>query len=172
MAVLKEEINAWPVNGTTDEKLPKEGRKDELNLPTRPLNLPHAEYSTPRGVSPLISVPQAGLQYPNYTPFKLPELVEHQFVDRAIGSDPQKAALLRAATEIKHLTPAIGTELVGIQLKTLNDIQKNELSRLVAERGVVFLRDQDLDVHEQIAFGAYFGELHIHQMAGIIPDLP
>jgi len=23
-----------------------------------------------------------------------------------------------------------------------------------------------------LAFGAYFGELHIHQMAGIIPDLP
>jgi sulfonate dioxygenase len=102
----------------------------------------------------LISVPKAGLQYPNYTPFKLPELLEHHFVDKAIGSDPNKAELFGAATEVKHLTPAIGTELVGIQLKTLTDTQKNELARLVAERGVVFLRDQELDVYEQIAFGA------------------
>ncbi len=43
---------------------------------------------------------------------------------------------------------------------------------LPSERGVVFLRDQELDVHEQIAFRAYFRELHIHQMPGIIPDLP
>jgi sulfonate dioxygenase len=144
----------------------------EPNIPPKPLNLPHPEYSTPRGVSPLISVPKAGIQYPNYTPFKLPDLVEHLFVDKAIGSDLKKTQLLSAATEVKHLTPAIGTELVGIQLKSLNDTQKNELARLVAERGVVFLRDQEMDVHEQIEFGAYFGELHIHQMAGIIPDLP
>ena len=145
---------------------------DELVLPSKPHNLPHPEYRTPRGVSPLVSVPAAGLQYPNYTPFQLPELVEHAFVDKAIGSDPTKSHLLRAVKKIKHLTPAIGTELLGIQLTSLNDVQKNELARLVAERGVVFLRDQELDVHQQIAFGAYFGDLHIHQMAGIIPDLP
>ncbi|KAK6612466.1 TfdA family Taurine catabolism dioxygenase TauD [Botrytis cinerea] len=144
----------------------------KLKLPPKPENLPHPEYTTPRGVSPLISVPKAGLQYPNYTPFKLPDLVEHPFVDRGIDSDPKKSKLLGAASEVKHLTPSIGTELVGIQLTSLDDTQKNELARLVAERGVVFLRDQEMDVHEQIEFGSYFGELHIHQMAGIIPDLP
>lgn len=144
----------------------------ELNLPERPANLPHPEYQTPRGVSPLESVPAAGLQYPNYTPFKLPNLVELPFIDRAINSDIHKTSLLSSATSIIHLTPAIGTELVGLQLASLSSTQKNELARLVAERGVVFLRDQDLDVHQQIDFGAYFGELHIHQMAGIIPDLP
>ncbi|KAM3065871.1 hypothetical protein ACMFMF_010799 [Clarireedia jacksonii] len=146
--------------------------KKPAKLPPKPENLPHPEYSTPRGISPLVSVPRAGLQYPNYTPFKLPDLVEHEFVDRGIHADPKKARLLTAASEVKHLTPFIGTELVGLQLTSLDDTQKNELSRLVAERGVVFLRDQDLDVHEQIEFGSYFGELHIHQMAGIIPDLP
>lgn len=144
----------------------------KLKLPPKPENLPHPEYTTPRGVSPLISVPKAGLQYPNYTPFKLPDLVEHPFVDRGIDSDPKKSKLLGAASEVKHLTPSIGTELVGIQLTSLDDTQKNELARLAAERGVVFLRDQEMDVHEQIEFGSYFGELHIHQMAGIIPDLP
>jgi sulfonate dioxygenase len=144
----------------------------ELKLPPKPQNLPHPEYSTPRGTSPLISVPSAGIQYPNYTPFKLLDLVEIPFIDKAIGSDFKKTNLLRAATEVKHLTPAIGTELLGMQLTRLSDTQKNELARLVAERGVVFLRDQQMDVHEQIEFGAYFGQLHIHQMAGIIPDLP
>lgn len=144
----------------------------DVVLPTRPANLPHSEYRTPRGISPLQSVPEAGLQYPNYTPFKLPNLVERDFVDRGIGSDVKKAALLTAASEVIHLTPEIGTELVGLQLSELNEKQKNELARLVAERGVVFFRDQRLDIHQQIEFGAYYGELHIHQMAGLVPDLP
>ncbi|KAF4626617.1 hypothetical protein G7Y89_g11544 [Cudoniella acicularis] len=144
----------------------------DVKLPQRPANLPHPEYTTPRGISPLKSVPVAGLQYPNYTPFKLPNLVEFDFRDRGIDASPAKEALLGAATDVIHLTPSIGTELVGIQLKDLDDVQKNELARLIAERGVVFLRDQDLDVHQQIEFASYFGELHIHQMAGIIPDLP
>lgn len=141
-------------------------------LPEKPKGLPHPEYETPRGISPLESVPKSGLQYPNYTPFKLPTLTEQPFTDRAISSNPAKTSLLSAATSTIHLTPAIGTELTGLQLCDLTPKQKNELGRLVAERGVVFLRDQDLDVHEQIEFGAYYGPLHIHQMAGIIPDLP
>ncbi|PYI16289.1 tfdA family taurine dioxygenase [Aspergillus japonicus CBS 114.51] len=144
----------------------------EVVLPPRPPNLPHPEYRTPRGVSPLDSVRAAGLQYPNYTPFKLPNLAIQPFTDRGLSSSPNKQDLLSAATEIIHLTPEIGTELTGLQLTQLTDVQKNDLARLVAERGVVFFRDQQMDVHEQIAFGAYFGELHIHQMAGIIPDLP
>jgi len=174
MAISKELVAQEPTaSGVQSKEISLDQSKEpQLLLPAKPDNLPHPEYVTPRGVSPLKSVPAAGLQYPNYTPFKLPELVEHPFIDKAIGSDPSKLHLFSAVKEIKHLTPAIGTELVGIQLTSLNSIQKNELACLVAERGVVFLRDQDLDVHQQITFGAYFGELHIHQMAGIIPDLP
>lgn len=169
--------NRTPEQSSDEKELTNHTRvqisqKSKLILPSEPEGLPHPEYKTPRGVSPLTSVPAAGLQYPNYTPFKLPDLVEHPFIDKAIGSDPTKSHLLSAATEVKHLTPAIGTELVGIQLTSLNDVQKNELARLVSERGVVFLRDQEMDAHEQVVFGSYFGELHIHQMAGIIPDLP
>ncbi|RAL14692.1 TauD/TfdA dioxygenase family protein [Aspergillus homomorphus CBS 101889] len=145
---------------------------NDLILPPRPPNLPHAEYRTPRGASPLESVRAAGLQYPNYTPFKLPNLTTRPFSDKGLQSDPSKSNLLSAAKEVVHLTPEIGTELTGLQLTALSDVQKNELARVVAERGVVFFRDQHMDVHEQIAFGAYFGDLHIHQMAGIIPDLP
>ncbi|KAL4971466.1 hypothetical protein BDW66DRAFT_165211 [Aspergillus desertorum] len=144
----------------------------DTQLPPRPPNLPHPEYRTPRGVSPLHSVRAAGLQYPNYTPFKLPNLTLSPFTDRGIYACPDKARLLQGATEIIHLTPTIGTELVGLQLTSLTPEQKDDLALLVAERGVVFLRDQEMDVHDQISFAAYYGDLHIHQMAGIIPDLP
>ncbi|KAL3481760.1 hypothetical protein BJX99DRAFT_270086 [Aspergillus californicus] len=145
---------------------------DIQTLPERPSTLPHPEYHTPHGVSPLESVRAAGLEYPNYTPFKLPNLTLKPFTDRGLAADPQKARLLSAAQEIIHLTPEIGTELVGLQLTSLTPEQKDDLALLVAERGVVFFRDQKMNVHEQIAFAAYYGDLHIHQMAGIIPDLP
>ncbi|KAL4861965.1 hypothetical protein BDV12DRAFT_207634 [Aspergillus spectabilis] len=143
-----------------------------MPLPERPPNLPHPEYRTPPGASPLDSVRAAGLEYPNYTPFKLPNLISKPFTDRGLSASPEKHSLFSSATSITHLTPEIGTELSGLQLTSLTDEQKNDLALLVAERGVVFLRDQEMDVHEQIEFASYFGDLHIHQMAGIIPDLP
>lgn len=52
-----------------------------------------------------------------------------------------------------------GTEIHGIQLNKLTDQQKDELALLVAERGVVFFRDQDINIHEQIELGRYYGPL-------------
>ncbi len=63
------------------------------------------------------------------------------------------------------LAPAIGTEIRGLQLSQLNDLQKDELALLLAERGVVVFRDQDfkdIGVEKQKAFARYFGPLHIH----------
>ena len=48
-------------------------------------------------------------------------------VDRAGFADPEKRALLSAATKVTHLTPAIGTEIEGIDLRQLSDKQKDEL---------------------------------------------
>lgn len=53
--------------------------------------------------------------------------------DRAFFADPQNRALLSAVTDIKHLTPYIGTELIGVQLSKLDAKQKDELALLVAE---------------------------------------
>ncbi|KAL4871691.1 hypothetical protein BDV12DRAFT_205995 [Aspergillus spectabilis] len=77
--------------------------------------------------------------------------------DRAFFADPEKKSLLSAATEVSHLTPYIGTELVGIQLSQLNNKQKDELALLVAERGVVFFRDQDLTLEGQHEFTKHYG---------------
>ena len=63
-------------------------------------------------------------------------------VDPGSRADPEKKALLSAAKEVIPLTRHIGTEIVGLQLKDLTDQQKDELGLLVAERSVVFFRDQ------------------------------
>ena len=47
--------------------------------------------------------------------------------DRALNADPEKKSLLSAASKVTHLTPTIGTELLGIDLRQLSDSQKDEL---------------------------------------------
>ncbi|GMF78459.1 unnamed protein product [Aspergillus oryzae] len=83
-------------------------------------------------------------------------------VDPGTRADPEKKALLSAAKEVIHLTRHIGTEIVGLQLKDLTDQQKDELGLLIAERSVVFFRDQDLSPQQQKALGEYFGEVEVH----------
>lgn len=56
--------------------------------------------------------------------------------DRAFFADPEKKALLSAVTKVRHVTPYIGTQLVGVQLSQLDAKQKDELALLVAEVGV------------------------------------
>ncbi|KAL4915209.1 hypothetical protein BDW62DRAFT_188845 [Aspergillus aurantiobrunneus] len=77
--------------------------------------------------------------------------------DRAFFADTEKKSLLSATTKVKHLTPYIGTELQGVQLSKLDAKQKDELALLVAERGVVFFRDQDLTLDEQYQFSQHYG---------------
>ncbi|KAL6796275.1 alpha-ketoglutarate-dependent taurine dioxygenase [Trichoderma sp. SZMC 28013] len=84
---------------------------------------------------------------------------KHPYNDAGLRADPEKKELFNAAREVKHITAHIGTEIVGLQLKDLNDKQKDELALLVAERGVVFFRDQNLSPQEQMALGEYWGEL-------------
>jgi sulfonate dioxygenase len=77
--------------------------------------------------------------------------------DRAFFADPAKKALLSAVKQVRHLTPYIGTQLVGVQLSQLNDAQKDELALLVAERGVVFFRDQDITTEGQHELAKHYG---------------
>ncbi|KAJ8584385.1 TauD-domain-containing protein [Rhizopogon salebrosus TDB-379] len=102
-------------------------------------------------------------QYKPYFPVVTWEpLTEVDVTDRGHFADPDKKALFSAAQKVKHLTPAIGTELVGIDLRQLTNQQKDELALLVGERGVVFFRDQALDIHEQLDIARHFGPLHKH----------
>ncbi|ORY17465.1 alpha-ketoglutarate-dependent sulfonate dioxygenase [Clohesyomyces aquaticus] len=81
--------------------------------------------------------------------------------DRALFADPQKKALLSVA-EATPLTESIGTLLEGVQLSQLNETQLDELALLVAERGVVFFRDQDLTTDTQVKLFEHYGILDKH----------
>lgn len=128
-------------------------------------------------------------EHAQYTPF-FPKidwapLEPVKVTDKALAADPVKKALLSAASKVKDLTPSIGTEIVGIDLRALTNSQKDELALLVAERGVVctykpiyksirmlidiwaVFRDQLIDIHQQLELAAYFGPLHKHATTGI-----
>ena len=87
---------------------------------------------------------------------------DRAYKETGARADPSKKALFSAATEVRDLTVHIGTEIVGLQIKDLTDQQKDELALLVAERSVVFFRDQDLSPQEQKALGEYYGEVEVH----------
>lgn len=90
---------------------------------------------------------------------------ERDHDERGARADKEKKALLSAATKVTDLTAYIGTEIEGIQLKDLSDQQKDELALLVAERSVVFFRDQDLSPQQQKSLGEHWGEVEVHVSA-------
>lgn len=81
--------------------------------------------------------------------------------DRASFADPEKKALLSAATKT-DLTESIGSVLSGVQLSQLTPTQLDELALLVNERGVVFFRDQDLTTETQVRLFEHYGVLDKH----------
>ncbi|KAI9742611.1 MAG: hypothetical protein M1818_003752 [Claussenomyces sp. TS43310] len=97
--------------------------------------------------------------------------VEREHVEPGARADKSKSALLSAAKEVIHLTSHIGTEIVGLQLKDLTDQQKDELGLLIAERSVVFFRDQDLSPQEQKKLGEHYGEIEIHPQTPHVPGV-
>ncbi|KAK3848681.1 MAG: hypothetical protein J3R72DRAFT_429505 [Linnemannia gamsii] len=81
------------------------------------------------------------------------------------GADPEKKALFASVTKRIDYTPKIGTELHGIKLTELTEQQSEELAAFIAERGVVFFRDQeDLDRKEHVKLGQRWGPLHVHPL--------
>lgn len=93
-------------------------------------------------------------------------------VERGAGADPKKAALFGAAKEVRNLTRYIGTEIVGLQLADLNNTQRDELALLIAERVVVFFKDQDLSPQKQLELGEYYGKVEVHPKVPHVPELP
>ena len=76
----------------------------------------------------------------------------------------RKKLLFEAAEDIIHLTPYIGTEIVGLQLSELTDKQKDELALLIAERVVVFQRSRFITT-KQLELGHYWGQVEVHPQA-------
>jgi len=62
--------------------------------------------------------------------------------------------------EIRALTPTIGAEISGVDLREpLSDGDVRRIEQALGEHLVVFFRDQDITKAQQIAFGRRFGEL-------------
>lgn len=97
---------------------------------------------------------------------------EVPFTDRGANADPEKKALFGAAKEVINLTKYVGTEIVGLQLEDLTDQQKDELALLIAERVVVFFRDQKLAPSAQRSLGEYLGNVEVHPQVPHVTGLP
>ncbi|KAI0205244.1 alpha-ketoglutarate-dependent sulfonate dioxygenase [Astrocystis sublimbata] len=89
--------------------------------------------------------------------------------DAGARADKSKSALLSAATKVTDVTTHIGTEIEGLQLKDLTDQQKDELALLIAERSIVFFRNQDISPQQQLDLGKYYGVPEIHPQ---VPQVP
>ena len=63
---------------------------------------------------------------------------------------------------IEPLTPFIGAEITGVDLKVVTKAQVADIRAALLKHQVVFFRDQILDQHEHINFARQFGELEIH----------
>jgi hypothetical protein len=137
---------AIPVNSEIQEKDTVQPRKDTLGLP---------ESARKR-------LEKAGIDLSNGYPYRPAKPLylddvykirdyDREHADPGTRADPEKKALLSAAKEVIHLTAHIGTEQ-----------QKDELGLLIAERSVVFFRDQDISPQEQLKLGEWYGEIEIH----------
>ncbi|KAH8697003.1 hypothetical protein BGW36DRAFT_358819 [Talaromyces proteolyticus] len=135
------EVNGLAADGLDDAKPTQVSWKEYRNLrhnvlPIRPLGS---------------HVPAHGFKSPRDVPS-----------DRGLLADPNLPNLLGLGVQRIDLTPSIGTQLTGLQLSQLTDVQKDELALLAAHRGVVFFRDQDITAEQQRALFDYYG----------LPELP
>ena len=80
----------------------------------------------PTRASELLSLLTLPIQ-PSFPDVSWEPLKEFKVVDRGLRANPDKKTLLSAASKVITLTPTIGTELQGIELRQLSDTQKDEL---------------------------------------------
>ena len=74
-----------------------------------------------------------------------------------------RAARDTGTLDIRPLTPAIGAEILGIDLGSADIAARiPEIRAALLSHGVIFFRDQDITTAQHIAFARAFGELEIH----------
>ncbi len=72
----------------------------------------------------------------------------------------------------RNVNAGIGTEVEGVSLTELDDAGVAELKELVAARGVLFFRGQEMSLADQVDFGRRLGELHHHPAASAPEGFP
>ena len=66
------------------------------------------------------------------------------------------------AWSVRPLAPAVGAEIKGLDLASLDDDALEALRQLMVRYGVIFCPDQHLKVEDHVALGARFGPLEGH----------
>lgn len=74
--------------------------------------------------------------------------------------------------EVKPIAGALGAEISGVDLRTIDDATFAEIYDAWLEHLVVFFRGQTLTPEEQIAFCKRFGDIHHHPFIKGMPDYP
>jgi taurine dioxygenase len=76
--------------------------------------------------------------------------------------------------EVRKLTPTIGAEIFGVDLGgPIPEGQFAAIRQALLDNLVIFFRDQRMTIDQHKAFGARFGQLHIHPNAPkAIPEHP
>ncbi|MFV0258260.1 MAG: TauD/TfdA dioxygenase family protein [Acidimicrobiales bacterium] len=72
----------------------------------------------------------------------------------------------------RDLNAKLGTEIDGVALTDLDEAGLEELKQLAAERGVLFFRDQQMTLTEQVALGRRLGDLMVHPAAKTLDGYP
>lgn len=82
-------------------------------------------------------------------------------------------APLPVGWSLHHLSPVIGTEVHGVDLrKPLTDEMVAYLRKLLLERKVIFFRDQDISIERQMEVCRIWGDLEIIDFLPQHPDHP
>jgi taurine dioxygenase len=63
---------------------------------------------------------------------------------------------------VSPLAGALGAEIMGVHLGTLNEGEFAEVHAALLQHQVIFFRDQDITRDQHKAFGRGFGPLHVH----------
>ncbi len=69
---------------------------------------------------------------------------------------------MSTSISVSPLTPFIGAEITGLDLKTCSADQAEEVKAALLEYQVLFFRDQELSEEEHIEFARFFGDLEVH----------
>lgn len=78
-----------------------------------------------------------------------------------------------ASFDLQPLTPTIGAEIAGIDLRHALDVQTlRDLRTALLDWKVLFFRDQDITTDQHLAFAANFGKLEVHPFAPHKPGYP
>lgn len=76
--------------------------------------------------------------------------------------DTQAEAVQFRGFDARPLSPAIGAELLGVDLRAFDDALISDIRAALLTYKVVFFRDQTLTAAQHIDFASQFGELEVH----------